>query len=152
MAATFVSTSSEWEGDTHTHDQVVAHGERRSLVRAKVVEVVGLAGERGVNMVDDRLRDSRRVWRVQSVSDPTRQPCKMNVERVREATGSYARAGRLHEALERQTMIPVYRLAISGSERRNFDSPVVSEGMPSFHAFSSPTGHFSLPVASVSGV
>ena len=31
-------------------------------------------------------------------------------------------------------------------------SPVVNLGIPSFQTFSSPTGHFSLPVASVSGV
>ena len=67
MAAKVVSASSKWERDTRTHDQVVAHGERRSLVRAKVVEVVGLAGERGVDMVDDRLGDSRRVWIRQSL-------------------------------------------------------------------------------------
>ena len=46
-----------------TYEEVVAHGERGGLVGPDVVEVVRLAGEGGVDMVDDGLGDLRHVCR-----------------------------------------------------------------------------------------
>lgn len=44
-------------------DEVVASSQSRGLVRAKVVEVVGLAGERSLDMADDALGDPGHISR-----------------------------------------------------------------------------------------
>ena len=52
----------------------------------------------------------------------------------------------------RRNDLPLTPNVLACTRRLTLNSPLVKPGIPSFQTFSSPMGHFSFPLASVSGV
>ncbi len=146
-------------GRLTTYEEVVADGERGRLVRAEVIKVVRLPGERSVDVVHDGVGDARHLCECDAFSlglyaEPTgkarAEAREARCMRLLNADDVLGKSILTSLALPAHLSCPL-QCASSATSRQY--SPVVRAGIPSFQAFSSPTGHFSLPVAaSVSGV